>query len=721
MSDDPLLQRLAEAAGIAIHWSDYRGQPQQVSSESLRRILKALDLPCDTTAETTGSLQRVEAERADPQLPPLITAIAGEPTLVPDSIVTRPGAKLRLQLEDGSQRDLTTVPADHGHAFIPAIAETGYHQLKLADRTITIAVAPQRAFGIADLAANPEVNTEAAPQGQLQSAVEPRRRWGLAAQLYSLRRAGDGGIGDFTALADLAQRAAKRGADAIAVSPVHALFAADIQRYGPYAPSSRLFINVLHADPAFAFGEAALQAVIAEHDLAAELQRLEALPLIDWPAAAALRYRILRALFDRHAADQVLTKKGGDTAKSFAEFRKLGGQALEDHACFEALHAQRFGADPEQWHWRSWPAELRNPRSAAVAQFAAENAVEVSFHIFLQWLADRGLAAAQTAARDAGMAIGLIGDLAVGTDGGGSHSWSHQQDVLVGLSVGAPPDLLNGLGQNWGLTAFSPRGLREHGYAPFIAMLRASLRHAGGLRIDHVLGLGRLWLVPEGAAASEGAYLHYPLRDLLRLIALESWRHRAVIVGEDLGTVPEGFRDQLDGAGVMGMRVLWFERQHELFIEPARWSATAMATPTTHDLPTIAGWWRGRDIDWRVKLAQLPPDATEASERELRARERQALWAAFEYAQVAQGAQPSSPQTDSVIDAALTFVARTPAPLVIVPIEDIVGLDEQPNLPGTIDEHPNWRRRLSETAKQLLQAPAAVARLQSLSTERPAK
>jgi len=710
LSDDQLLQRLAEAAGVAIHWSDYRGQPQQVGSESLRRILKALGLRCDTEAEATASLQKVEAERADPQLPPLITAIAGEPTLVPDSIVPRPGAKLRLQLEDGSKRELTTVPADHGHAFLPAIAETGYHQLKLADREITIAVAPHRAFGIGDLQANRHAGTKI--------DVEPHRCWGLAAQLYSLRRAGDGGIGDFTALADLAQRAAKQGADAIAVSPVHALFAADIQRYGPYAPSSRLFLNVLHADPAFAFGEAALQAVIAELDLAAELQRLEALPLIDWPAAAALRYRVLRALFDRHAADELLTKKGGDAAESFAEFRKLGGQALEDHARFEALHAQRFGADPQQWNWRTWPEDLRDPRSASVAQFATQNAIEVSFHIFLQWLADRGLAAAQTAARDAGMAIGLIGDLAVGTDGGGSHSWSHQQDVLVGLSVGAPPDLLNGVGQNWGLTAFSPRGLREHGYAPFIAMLRASLRNAGGLRIDHVLGLGRLWLVPEGAAASEGAYLHYPLRDLLRLIALESWRHRAVIVGEDLGTVPEGFRDQLDGAGVMGMRVLWFERQHELFIEPSRWSATAMATPTTHDLPTIAGWWRGRDIDWRVKLAQLPPDATEASERDLRARERQALWAAFEYAQVAQGAQPSSIQTDAVIDAALKFVARTPAPLVIVPIEDILGLDEQPNLPGTIDEHPNWRRRLPETAEKLLQAPAAIARLQSLCAER---
>ncbi|MDB5987182.1 MAG: 4-alpha-glucanotransferase [Nevskia sp.] len=461
--------------------------------------------------------------------------------------------------------------------------------------------------------------------------------------------------------------------------------------------------------------------MIAETGLAAELQRLEALALIDWPAAAAARYRILRTLFERHASVALDRKNRSAAAQSFAEFRKQGGEALEDHARFEALHAQRYAADPAQWNWRRWPQAWRDPGSAEVEKFAAAHADEIRFHAFLQWLADRGLADAQRAAREAGMAIGLIGDLAVGTDGGGSHSWSRQHAVLVGLSVGAPPDLMNGLGQNWGLTAFSPRGLRASGYAPFIEMLRANLRHAGGLRIDHVLGLARLWLVPEGASANEGAYLHYPLTDMLRLIALESWRHRAVIVGEDLGTVPDGFRDQLDGAGIMGMRVLWFERAYELFVEPARWSSTAMATPTTHDLPTVAGWWAGRDIDWRSQLAQLPPDSSEAAERDIRERERHALWDAFRYAEVAQGEAPAPQQGASVIDAALKFVARTPAPLAIMPIEDIVGLDEQPNLPGTIDQHPNWRRRLPAPAADLFEAPAAAARLLSLREERPVK
>ena len=703
MSDQQLYQ-LAAGAGISVDWNDYRGQPQRVGIDSLRRILTALDLPCTSDAQISESLARVDAERADPQLPPLITAIAGEPTLAPDSI----GSRLRLRLEDGSKRDLVTVPADHGHAFIPAIAETGYHQLHLQDRDITIAVAPRRAFGVADIAND-------------SGSAAPPRLWGLAAQLYSLRHTGDGGIGDFSALADLSRRAAASGAAAVAVSPVHALFAADLQRFGPYAPSSRLFVNALHVDPAAVFGAADMQAAIAATGVAAELARLEGLHLIDWPAAAAVRYRLLRHLFAQHRDELLAATPQTPLAREFAAFCTDGGTALEDHARFEALHAARFGADTTQWNWRSWPSALRDPRSAEVAAFAKTHADEIAFHRFLQWLADRGLADAQAAARTAGMPIGLIGDLAVGTDGGGSHSWSHQDDMLVGLSVGAPPDLLNGLGQNWGLTAFSPRGLRAHGYAPFIELLRANLRHAGGLRIDHVLGLGRLWLVPDGATANEGAYLQYPLRDLLRLIALESWRHRAVIVGEDLGTVPDGFRDQLDATGLMGMRVLWFERAFELFVEPARWSATAMATPTTHDLPTVAGWWLGRDIDWRVKLGQLPPESNEAAERELRERERRALWDAFRYAEVAGGERPSPEQSAAVIDAALRFVARTPAPLAIVPIEDIVGLDEQPNLPGTTDEHPNWRRRLPDTAEVLLAAPAAVSRLRSLREEREVK
>ncbi len=237
-------------------------------------------------------------------------------------------------------------------------------------------------------------------------------------------------------------------------------------------------------------------------------------------------------------------------------------------------------------------------RSPAVAQFAREHAHEVTRHAFYQFLADRSLGQAQAAARAAGMPIGLIADLAVGVDAGGSQCWSRPDETLIGLSIGAPPDLLSPRGQSWGLVAFSPRGLQLNGFSGYIDMLRAAMRHAGGVRIDHAMGLARLWVLPDGASAAEGVYLHFPLDDMLRLIRLESLRHQAIVLAEDLGTVPEGFQDKIGDAGMLGMRVLWFERAHDLgFTAPTGWTRGAVAMTSTHDLATVAGWWSGRDID----------------------------------------------------------------------------------------------------------------------------
>jgi 4-alpha-glucanotransferase len=242
-------------------------------------------------------------------------------------------------------------------------------------------------------------------------------------------------------------------------------------------------------------------------------------------------------------------------------------------------------------------------------------------------------------------------------------------------------------------------------------MLRAAFPNAGGVRIDHVLGLMRMWLVPHGASAQEGAYLRYPLDDLLRLIALESWRHRAIVIGEDLGTVPEGFGERLARAGVLGIRVLWFQRNKKHFLAPAAWSADAIATTTTHDLPTVAGWWEGRDIGWRAKLDLFQEGTTEASERVAREEERAALWKAFTNAGCARGTAPLPDSEHAPAGEAIEFLAATPAPLAILPIEDALGLPEQWNIPGTTDTHPNWRRRLQQPVERLLDDPAAAARL----------
>ncbi len=434
--------------------------------------------------------------------------------------------------------------------------------------------------------------------------------------------------------------------------------------------------------------------------------------LVDWPASSGLRLTILRALFD------VLRARDDDEATRFAtSSRRFARRAAR---CSSRTRASRRftrrcrpTTRPCSAAGSSWPAEYRDPDGDAVRAFADAHADEVAFHAFLQWQASRQLDAAQRAARDAGMAIGIVADLAVGADGGGSQAWSRQQDMLIGLSIGAPPDLLNAVGQSWGLAAFSPRAMRTCGFRPWIDMLRAAFAHAGGIRIDHVLGLVRMWLVPDGAHATDGAYVRYPFDDLLRLVALESWRHRAIVIGEDLGTVPEGLPERLAAAGLLGIRVLWFERQWHVHGHPFRpaheWSNAALAVTTTHDLPTTAGWWSGRDIDWRQQLSLFGEHSSEGAERTARDDDRGRLWQAFRESGIASGERPAADRPP--IAEALRFVGATPAPLAIVPIEDALGFHEQPNLPGTTDEHPNWRMRLPAQVERLLDGDAIAARL----------
>jgi 4-alpha-glucanotransferase len=316
------------------------------------------------------------------------------------------------------------------------------------------------------------------------------------------------------------------------------------------------------------------------------------------------------------------------------------------------------------------------------------------------------------------MSIGLISDIAVGSDSGGSQAWAHRPEMLDGLSIGSPPDDFNARGQNWGVTSFSPHGLHQSAYRPFIDLLRSSLQYAGGIRLDHILGLARLWVVPNGNEATNGVYLRYPLADLLRLTALESHRAQAFILGEDLGTVPPGFREKLRDAGIAGMQVLWFERTSDGFARPEDWSPQAVGMTTTHDLPTVAGWWRGSDIGWREKTAMMADDMDVKRLRRERHHERQQLWQSFQQAGDKKTSQPTTASTSEVVDSAIGFLGKTACDLVLLPLEDVIGLVDQPNLPGTIDEHPNWRRRLPLTTLDIFQDRAVKQRLRTLKRRR---
>ncbi|HYZ21150.1 MAG TPA: 4-alpha-glucanotransferase [Rhodopila sp.] len=683
MSDE-VLRDLARRAGISVEWQDFAGNPRTVSPPVLRRVLAALGLPADTSRELSASRRLLTRRSSLSDLQPMVTAVAGRPTRL--DVGGNEAVPAKLHLERGGIRDLSLLPA-RGRLRVPAIPETGYHRLAIEEREIVLAVSPARCRSIEDV-------------------VPDARLWGLVAQLYALRHERDLGIGDLAGAATLARSAGEKGADALALSPMHALFAADPDHFGPYSPSSRLFLNPLHAAPELVFNP-------ADYPILTQIPPNTGNSLIDWPASSRAKYEMLRALFDTFLESP---DWDGALGADFARFRAECGQLLFEHACFEALHAART----PRTSWRQWPVDLRDPRGPGVACFASANADEILFHQFLQWITDRSLAMAQFQAREAGMRVGLIGDLAVGTDPSGSHAWSRQQDILLGLTIGAPPDLLNPSGQDWGLTSFSPRAMEENGFSPFLATLRAAMRHIGGIRVDHAMSLARLWLIPEGASPAEGAYLNFPVTDLLRLLALESVRHNVVVIGEDLGTVPEGFHDMLEQSGIHGMRVLWFERDAQAgFTQPRSWGSTDVAMTSTHDLPTVAGWWKGSDIDARYHAGRLGQGVDPETARQERDRDRPRLWSAFVRDHVSDGPVPPPDQTEPVVDAALRFVARTEVPLSLIPLEDLLGSEEQPNLPGTINEHPNWRRRLPVSADSVLEQQPVARRIELIATERP--
>ncbi len=665
-SNEPL-QDLAAAAGLQRHWQGADGKAHVVSDEALRAILERLGYPASNPVDIRESRAAVKAELQS--FPRLLTADVGKPIGLAHDLKQALHAEI-VPETGGPARQV--VPVD---GRLPPVGKAGYYRVRILGREVRLAVAPPTCF------------YPGGPEGR-------KRCWGPAIQIPSLRTGRPAPFGDLEALSQAVALFARRGADAVAISPVHAISAHAGTGFSPYSPSSRLFFNTALAAP-----------------------RLAGLPgfeeegggaIIDWESALSNRSKALRCLF---AALEPSTR-----ARVHA-WVSTQGEALQRHALFEAL-SQHFGprhAGGGAPDWRDWPAEYRDTSSPAVARFREDHSQEIAFHLFAQWLASLSLAHSQDRARGAGMAIGLIADLAVGIDPGGSDAWAMQQDVFSGLTIGAPPDPLGPEGQNWGLTAFSPRGLARSGFEPWLATIRSALRHAGGLRIDHAFGLSRLWIIPEGANAAQGAYLSFPFRDMVRLIALESHLAKAVIIAEDLGTRPPGFDEVLAGRDLLGMRVLWFERSAKgSYRAPAAFEAASVAMTSTHDTPTVAGWWSGRDLAWNSRLGR---GGDPQIEQDRRSEERQALWQAI-------GGTPLSTdtpftETEAIVDAAVSHVAGARSDLAIVALEDLLGLEEQPNIPGTVGTHPNWCRRMAAATEELLQDRRVQGRIDTLNRRAP--
>lgn len=686
-----MIEELARHLGIESHYTDFYGNDHTVPRTSLAALAAAMGYPVSDDAEAAETLIRLR------DLQEGLQSVYVTPADFP--IIDAP-CRQSWSLE----RDGTVVRSGPGDGAIQfgGRLEPAYYDLTVDGERTTLIAVPRTAY--------------------LPSVLENHKAWGVAAQLYSLRSHANWGIGDFGDLRRLVRDAQAFGAATVAVNPLHQLHLTNPTSASPYSPNSRFFLNALYIDVPEAAAALRLQEELEGRIDAETLRRLRRADLVDYAGVAQLKLRALRTL---HSAFR--SRHESAPHPGFAAFVESAGPQLRLLAIYEALMKEHKTRDPQSYGWLQWPEEFRDPASPAVDEFARTHAENVEFYEFLQWLADMQLANAVLLPEP--MAIGLYRDLAVGVDANSADVWADRAAYCLNVCVGAPPDPLNPRGQNWALPPLDPHVLRARAYAPYIALLRANMRHAGALRIDHVMGLMRLFCIPAGATAAEGTYLNYRFDEMLGILALESHRNRCMIVGEDLGTVPEGFRARLASARIFGCRLLYFEREPSGdFRAPEAYDRDVVASTGTHDVAPMAGYWAGTDLEVRRQLNffsnEYPAEAA-FHDRSVDRRRLTGLLAnrgflGMEEAASLESAQgaASEDQVFSLVLAAYRLLGRSAARLLLVQLEDAVLQREQVNTPGTFEEVANWRRRLRVPLEDFAALPRSVTLFRAVAEAR---
>ncbi len=647
-SVDRDLNALADAYGVAIRYEDADHREVVVADDVVVAVLAQFDVDASTPASIRRELAAVRARSGGTALPPTLVLRVGTGYQLSGPAVIR--------LEDGTERTAQTA--------VPTDLPLGWHRLVTADQDVVLIVVPDR-----------------------MPTVPPA--WGWMLQLYGLRSAGSWAMGDFADLAELAGRSATElGTGVLLVNPVQAIGLAHPIQRSPYSPISRRFVNPIYlsvtATPAFERADERTRAEVLA------LRPDDSADLVDYDAVWDAKLAALRLL-------RPYDPGPGDLADD---------PALRDFATFCALE-ELHGAD-----WRTWPEALQDPNSAEVAAARVDLAERIAFYGWLQHLCHDQLATARRAVRDAGMAVGIVHDLPVGVHPGGADTWALRHAFAAGVRVGAPPDDFNQLGQDWNLPPWRPDRLAELGYAPFRDMLRGVLEHADGIRIDHVAGLWRLWWIPPGFPPKKGTYVHYDADAMLGVLTLEAHRANAIVVGEDLGTVEPVVTKTMHERGLLSSAVLWFQRDYDLpdhpFVLPPKWAREAMASISTHDLPTVSGWLAAEHVRLRAELGLLD-DSAEA-EYATAAADRDAVVALL---------RKSGIPTDDLVVALHALLASAASRLVLTSLPDVLGVIRQPNLPGTLDEYPNWRIRLPVTVAEFFADQHVRAVVAPLRAARP--
>jgi 4-alpha-glucanotransferase len=730
MADKHLAAEIAALSrwcGITPEYWDNFGVRRRTSRTTQEALLAAMGIPCGAPAEIRAFREECRRRQTERLLPPLTIITPGQGrglTLNLGEAGRQAPSRLELEGEcideTGEKRLWRPHPSqilvqetpgmEPGSHFrlslaVPHDLPEGYYQLNLRVKgtgweqtgDALLAVCPRQAW-------QPPILDDGRPL------------WGLNLPLYALRSRGNWGIGDFADLRAASLWAVELGAAFVGINPLHAPQAGDNADPSPYSPTSRLFLNFLYVNledvPEMRVSPEA-QDLYASPDFKAHLIRLRNAPLVAYPEIRRLKRKFLGMLFvaflQEHGGPEApLTSRGRD----FARFVAQGGEALARFSLYQALSDHLAVKD-----WRRWPPAFQRPDTPEVAAFAPAHRHEINFHQYVQWLAAGQRQEVWEEAVRAGLPFTLYQDLALGAAAGGFETWGYPGLFARGAAMGAPPDAFNLKGQNWDLPPLIPWKLEESGYRLFLDILRANLPPGGIIRLDHVMGLFRLFWIPEGREPRDGAYVRYPARGLLGLLKLESRRRRTLIIGEDLGTVAPAIRRDLARARIFSYRVFYFERTGEQrFKAPEDYPRQALACATTHDLPTLAGYWEGRDLEFRRRLHLYPTPQSAEQDAAARQEDRFVLVQALVQAGLLPPDYSPSPPVcpEEVRRAVLAYLGKSRAALVEVRLEDMLGLSAQQNFPGTTDQHPNWRHKIFQTLEELRRDPEVIKMAETL-------
>lgn len=697
MKQQSALKQVAEMARIADSYVSAWGKEAVVKDETIRRLLTSLGY--DTSSDE--KLLKSAEKKHKKDVLNSVQVVRGSDQPVEVSLNLGVSAResefnWRLETEQGEvlegylQSQIVRDERAEGGALVfqlPNLA-WGYHKLIVMRKrrktpyVMTLIVTPTACY----------------KQDQIEAG---KKMWGPSVQLYTLRTQHNWGIGDFGDLKQLVAEIASRGGDFVGLNPIHSLFPANPEGASPYSPSSRRWLNVLYIDvssvPEFVLSVEAQQKV-GNADFQHRLQRARDAHWVNYTEVSDLKMSVLPLLYAEFKKRHL--DNATDRATEFLNFIEEGGASLLHQAAFDALHATLHKTDSSIWGWPVFPEQYRHFDNSAVQKFIEENGDLVQLYLYLQWVADGQIHEAQVLAEEKGMSVGLYRDLAVGVADSGSETWADDGVLVQGASIGAPPDVLGPLGQNWGLPPLNPQVLQETSYDAYIKLLRANMKHCGSLRIDHVLGLLRLWWIPKGEGATEGAYIYYPVEDMLAILALESHRHQCSVIGEDLGTVPDEIVDILAEAGVHSYKVFFFEVAEDGgYYSPEHYKEQSMSALCTHDMPTLRGFWHCDDLKMGKDLGLYPDEEQLEVLFDDRLKCKQEIlnsvaWHGFLPDDVGRDATVV-PMDRYLSEALQLHLASGSSTLLSVQLEDWLEMDKPVNIPGTVNEYPNWRRKLS--------------------------